>query len=172
MASIKRFARLQDNRRTLMTTANELRQQTVVTTRLTVEGPQPLVPECVVQADGTGPSIVLEGQQGKLLVVTLGINSVGQRESLELSIWGSSNGTDWGLRPLVSFSKKFYCGFYSVLLNLAKHPDVHYLRASWNVSSWGKRNSDPMFDFCVFLQESGVRLRPAGGAESLLATHA
>ena len=134
-----------------------------------------LVPECVTKSDGLGPVVDCNSQRGELLVVTLAIETVLQQESIALSIWGSPDGIHWGTKPLARFSEKSYCGLYSILLNLAKHPDTQHLRAQWTVRRWDKRAGEPTFLFHVYVEPSGARLsaRSIGrearhGAEAVL----
>jgi hypothetical protein len=98
--------------------------------------------------------------RGRLLVLTLGIHRVTERQGLILSVWGSADGTDWGSRPLITFPQKFYCGLYSALLNLVKRPEVLFMRAEWSMKRWGKGNPAPMFGFSVYTEESGSRIHP------------
>jgi hypothetical protein len=77
-----------------------------------------LLPESIVRADGTGPEIDLGPKRGKLLVLTLGITRILEQESLEITVWGSPDGENWGSKPMAKFPPKFYCGLYSILLNL------------------------------------------------------
>jgi hypothetical protein len=57
--------------------------------------PNFLLPE-TARADGKGLEIDLGSQQGKLLVLTLGITTVLQQEGLEVSVWGSTDGSQNG----------------------------------------------------------------------------
>jgi len=123
--------------------------------------PTLLLPESIARADGTGPEFDLVSKRGKLLVLTLGITRIIEQESLEVSIWGSPDTERWGLRPLATFPPKFYCGIYSVLLNLAGHPDVRYVRVGWKMSRWSKAETMPMFGFYVYAEESGARISAA-----------
>jgi len=120
-----------------------------------------VLPESIAQSDGIGPEIDVARKRGKLLVLTLGITRILEQESLEVSVWGSSDGQDWGSKPLAKFPPKFYCGMYSMLLNMASRSDVRFLRAEWKMSRWSKRESRPMFGFYVFAEESGVRVSAA-----------
>jgi len=128
--------------------------------------PKFLLPEHLARTDGVGAPLDLGTERGKLLVLTLGVDRVLEQEALHVSVWGSVNGTDWGSRPLIAFPPKCYCGMYSQLLNLAKHPEVRYLRAEWTMSRWCKGNSEPLFGFYLFAEESGARLTftPAAAA--------
>jgi hypothetical protein len=120
-----------------------------------------LVPENIARTDGIGPDIDLAVDRGKLLVITLGIDRVLEQEALTISIWGSSDTSNWDVGPLMSFPSKYYCGVYSRLLNLAEHPNVRYLRIEWKVSRWGKGEITPLFGFYVFAEGSGARVRGA-----------
>jgi len=117
-----------------------------------------LLPEQMSRADGIGPAVDLAAKCGKLLVVTLGINHVVENGGLIVSIWGSPDGLDWGTRPLVSFPQKYYCGLYSLLLNLARNPEIRYLRPQWHMKAWAKSQALPLFSFQLFVEESGARL--------------
>jgi|SRR5689334_11424058 hypothetical protein len=123
--------------------------------------PKFLLPESIARADGVGPEIDLGADHAKLLVLTLGINRIIEQEGLVVSIWGSSDGLDWGTQPLVSFPQKYYCGMYSVLLNLVKYPNVRYLRTEWKMHRWSKVDVTPMFGFYVFAEVSGSRVSAA-----------
>jgi len=114
--------------------------------------PQFLLPETTVREDGAGPEISLGNQQGRAVVLTLGIMRIIEQESLDLCIWGSADGSDWGARPLMSFPQKFYCGTYQTVVDLSQHPDVKYLQAKWQVNRWGKGDSKPMFGIYLFVQ--------------------
>lgn len=129
--------------------------------RWSMETPTYLVPEFMAREDGKGPIVDLGAHCGKLLVLTLGINHVVEQERLIMSLWGSKDGINWGMKPLVTFPQKHYCGLYSILLNLTRHPEVRYLRAEWKMSRWGKGDVKPMFGFYVFAEESGSRIRTA-----------
>ena len=123
--------------------------------------PTLLLPESIARADGTGPELDLGSKRGKLLVLTLGITRIIEQESLEISIWGSADGEKWALRPMATFPPKFYCGIYSILLNLASQPDTRFIRATWKMSRWSKGEPMPMFGFYVYVEESGSRISAA-----------
>jgi hypothetical protein len=121
-------------------------------------GPRYLLPDSTLQADGMGPAVDLKELQGKLLVVTLGIDSVVERTGLTVSVWGSADGSDWGDKPLVTLRQRQYCGVYSALVNLGHRPETRFLRVQWSMSRWGKGERIAQFNFRVFLEESGARI--------------
>jgi hypothetical protein len=120
-----------------------------------------VLPESIAHADGSGSPIDLGRKRGKLLVLTLGITRILEQESLEVSICGSLDGENWNSRPLAKFPPKFYCGMYSILLNMASYPDVRFVRVQWKMSRWGKGETMPLFGFYVYAEESGVRVSAA-----------
>jgi hypothetical protein len=77
--------------------------------------PQVLLPEQIAQSDGIGPKVDVRADQGTLLVLTLSIDQVAEKEGLVLSVWGSSDGRDWSQKPLLTLPQKYYCGMYSTL---------------------------------------------------------
>ena len=124
--------------------------------------PQFLVPETTVREAGTGPAFSLEDQQGGTLILTLGLTRIIEQESIDISIWGSTDGTDWGAKPLLSFPQKFYCGTYQLILDLSPQPEVKYLRAQWQVNRWGKGDPKPLFTVYLFAQQMEHRLMATG----------
>ena len=87
------------------------------------------------------------------MILTLGITRIIEQESFDLSIWGSADGSGWGVKPLVSFPQKFYCGTYQVALDLSRHAVVKYLRVQWQASRWGKGEAKPLFSLYVFIED-------------------
>lgn len=120
-----------------------------------------LLPANIARNGGIGPDIDLAVDRGKLLVITLGIDRVLEQQALTISIWGSSDASNWGVAPLMTFPSKYYCGIYSRLLNLVAHQEVRYLRIEWKMSGWAKQQITPLFGFYVFAEGSGARLRCA-----------
>jgi hypothetical protein len=120
-----------------------------------------LLPEQIAQSDGVGPSVAVGADQGQLLVMTLSIDQVVEREGLVVSIRGSSDGREWDAKPILTLPEKHYCGMYSALLNLAKSPEARYLRVEWRMRRWGKGDTVPRFGFSVFAERSGARVSAA-----------
>lgn len=124
--------------------------------------PQFLLPETTVREAGTGPEIHLGDQQGGTLILTLGITRIIEQESIDISIWGSADGTDWGTKPLATFPQKFYCGTYQILLDLTDHADVQHLRVKWAVNRWGKGDPKPLFTIYLFAQSMSRQMVAVG----------
>jgi hypothetical protein len=113
-----------------------------------------LLTETVIREDGAGPAVEVAASAGKPLRLTLGITRIIEQESLDLSIWGSADGADWGAKPLAVFPQKFYCGAYQLPLDLSSHPEVKFLRAQWKVSRWGRGAPEPLFGIYLVAEES------------------
>ena len=120
-----------------------------------------LLPETTIREAGAGSEIDLGGQVGGTLLLTLGITRIIEQQSIDISIWGSADGTDWGAKPVASFPQKFYCGTYQIVLDLKDRPQVRYLRAKWQVNRWGKGDSKPLFTVYLFAQASQPELAAA-----------
>ena len=116
--------------------------------------PNFLIPETTIQAAGTSPELSVDSVQGGLLLLTLGITRIIEQESLDVSVWGSADGAEWGAKPLISFSQKFYCGTYQLLLDMSQHPDIKHLRAKYQVSRWGRGDPKPLFGVYLFVQDA------------------
>jgi len=114
--------------------------------------PEFLLEETTVREAGTGPVIGIGDQAGEALILTLGITRIIEQESIDLSIWGSADGTEFGAKPIASFPQKFYCGTYQILCDLTGKPEIKYLRVKWSVNRWGKGDSKPLFSIYLFAQ--------------------
>jgi hypothetical protein len=112
-----------------------------------------LLPETTIREAGNGSELDLGDSRGHVLLLTLGITRIIEQESLDVAVWGSGDGKEWGSKSLICFPQKFYCGTYQVLLDLTQKPDVKYLRVKWSAQRWGKGDNKPLFGFYVFAQE-------------------
>lgn len=115
-----------------------------------------LVPEVTIEAAGESQPLELGSGAGKPLLLTLAITEIVEQESLDVSIWGSADGADWGAKPLAAFPQKFYKGVYQILVDLSKHPEVRFLKAKWAVNRWGVGSPTPRFRFLIKMQEQAT----------------
>jgi|ERR1051326_411290 hypothetical protein len=121
--------------------------------------PQFLLPETVVTEDGVGPEIALESRE-KAMLLTLGITRIIEQETLDISLWGSTDCERW--YQVDAFPQKFYCGTYSMVVDLNRFPKTRYLRIQWKMSRWSKTQAKPLFAFYLFVED--VKLQHAGAA--------
>ena len=123
-----------------------------------------LLPESIVRENGTGPGMGLGASQGTLIEVTLGITRIIEQESLDVAVWGSTDGIDWGSKPLAQFPQKFYCATYSLRIDLSGHPDIELMQVRWKVNRWGRGDARPLFGFYVFAQTAMAGAMTASAA--------
>lgn len=107
----------------------------------------------VVNAKGDGPVVDITAATSRVFLVNLNITNIVEQESLDVSIYGSPDGTAWGAKPLAAFPQKFYRGEHPLLLDLAAHSDARFLRAHWEVNRWGRGSETPMFEFSLAIKE-------------------
>ncbi|MBV9608130.1 MAG: hypothetical protein JO187_01110 [Acidobacteria bacterium] len=113
-----------------------------------------LVPEkTVVSAKGDGPAVDISSAAGKVFLLTLRITNIIEQESLDVSIWGSADGANFGQKSLATFPQKFYRSEHPLMLDLAAHPEIKFLRAHWEVNRWGRGSEVPMFELQLGLKE-------------------
>ena len=115
-----------------------------------------LVPEITIEAAGESAPVEAGAAAGKPVLLTLAITRIVEQEALDVSIWGSADGTEWGTQPLAVFPQKFYQGIHQLLLDLGKHPEVRFLKVKWAVNRWGVGSTTPRFSFLIKLQEQSV----------------
>jgi hypothetical protein len=115
--------------------------------------PKIVLDETIARQDGFGPAIPIGDSECPIMRFTLGITRILEQESLDISIWASTDGTHWGDKPIVAFPQKFYCGTYPLTANLTSQPDARFLRVQWKMSRWGPGDSAPLFAFYVSAQE-------------------
>ena len=113
-----------------------------------------LVPTKTI-ANGKGDSSALDvsGTASQVFLLTLDITNILEQQSLDVSIFGSADGTTWGTKPIISFPQKFYRGQHPLLLDLTAHRDAKFVRAHWEVNRWGRGTSTPMFEFHLAIRE-------------------
>jgi hypothetical protein len=126
-----------------------------------------LVPEkTAVNAKGDGPSVDVGGAANRIFLLSLNITGIVEQESLDVSIYGSADGTTWGPKPVTNFPQKFYHAQHPLLLDLTGYMDVKFLRAHWEVSRWGRGSETPMFEFNVTLKEVPTDILKEATAEA------
>jgi len=126
-----------------------------------------LVPaHTVVSAKGDGSTIDVSAAASRVFLVTLAITKIIEQESLDLSVFGSADGTTWGAKSIAAFPQKFYCGESPLLLDLTAHADVKFVRAHWEVARWGRGTETPMFEFGATLKEIPANILKEAAAEA------
>lgn len=112
-----------------------------------------LVPsKTVVNTKGDGATLDVSSA-GLVFLLTLDITDIIEQESIDVSIYGSTDGAAWSPKSIASFPQKFYRGQHPLILDLNEHPGVKFLRAHWEVNRWGRGTETPMFEFGVSIKE-------------------
>ena len=120
----------------------------------------------VVSSKGDGAAVNVTSTANRVFLVTLDITKIIEQESLDVSIYGSSDGAVWGAKSIAAFPQKFYCGQWPLLLDLTAHPEVKLVRAHWEVARWGRGTETPMFEFGVTLKEVPADILKQARAEA------
>jgi hypothetical protein len=123
--------------------------------------PNFLVPEQAVRQDGAGPAIEIGPDAPRILSLTFGITSIIEQESIDLAIYTSTDGETFSTKPVAAFPQKFYCGTYSLVLDLSDSPDVRFIRAGWKLNRWGRGDETPLFNFYVFAEATSPQAMAA-----------
>jgi len=106
----------------------------------------------LVEASGDGEAFDVSSGP-RLFLLEMEITETIEQESLELSLWGSADGQDWGAMPLLKFPQRFYRDSTRMALDLTRNPEVKFIRARWELTRWGRGVPRPRFRF-------GVTARP------------
>jgi hypothetical protein len=126
-----------------------------------------LVPDkTVVNAKGDGPALHIGGAGSRVFLLTLDITNIIEQEALDVSIYGSTDGTMWGVKPLAAFPQKFYRGQHPLLLDLTGHAEAKFIRAHWEVNRWGRGTVTPMFEFHLAIREVPPDILKEAAAEA------
>ncbi len=113
--------------------------------------PEVIVPEMVAREDGASNEIALGSMSGKPLLLTLGITRILEQDSLDVSVWGSTDRQQW--RQVAAYPQKFYCGTYLLLVDPPREANVRYLRVQWRMGRWGETDPKPVVGFFVTVEE-------------------
>jgi len=126
-----------------------------------------LVPSgTVASAKGDGPAVDISGTSNRVFLATLSITKIIEQESLDVSIFGSADGSTWEPKSLAAFRQEFYCGEFPLLLDLGANPSIKFVRAHWEVARWGRGTETPMFEFGVTLKEVPAQILQEARAEA------
>lgn len=120
----------------------------------------------VITAKGEGAPADISAAAGKTLLLTLKITEIVEQEALDVSIWGSADGSAWDPKPLAAFPQKFYAGEHPLLLDLSGRPEIKFLRARWDANRWGRGTEVPMFKFEVAVKEVPPELLQEASSEA------
>jgi len=110
-------------------------------------------PQTRVTANGDGERFEVSSSATRTFLCTLEITAQIEQESLDVSIWVSDDGENWGTKPFLMMPQQFYRGRTRLLLDLTMRPEARYIRARWELGRWGRVAPTPMFVFSLTLEE-------------------
>ncbi len=110
-------------------------------------------PGTILESNGDGSPIEISESASRTFFCVLTITDQIEQESLDVSIWGSPDGQDFGKRPLLKIPQQFYCGATKMILDVSLRPELKFLRARWELNRWGRVSPAPRFIAGLQLEE-------------------
>lgn len=130
-----------------------------------------LIPaETRLESNGDGAANDISASTTRTFFCVLSIADQIEQESLDVSIWGSADGQDFGKKPLLKLPQQFYCGTTKMVLDVSLRPEVKFLRAKWELNRWGRVAPLPMFVAGLQLEEVASMSRELATSRAALAS--
>jgi hypothetical protein len=123
-----------------------------------------------MEANGDGAAFDVSASATRTFLCRLTVTEQIEQESLDVSIWGSADGTTWTKKPLLKLPQQFYRGTTRLILDLSLRPETKFIRASWELNRWGRVAPTPMFVAGLELEEIPPMSRETPTARMALAT--
>jgi len=98
-----------------------------------------------VTVNGEGQKADVRPSRTRTFLCALEITEQIEQESIDVSIWGSQDGENWGAKPLLKLPQRFYRGETRGVLDLTLLPEVNFIRPKWELFRWGRVAPLPMF---------------------------
>lgn len=121
-----------------------------------------------LESNGDGPSIDVSATETRTFLCRLTVTDQLEQESLDVSIWGSADGQDFGKRPLLKLPQQFYRGTTKMVLDITFRTEVKFLRAKWELNRWGRVAPTPMFVAGLELEEVPSMSRDTAGRNAVV----
>jgi hypothetical protein len=102
-------------------------------------------PGTQLTANGEGQPFDITSSQSRTFLCSMEITDQMEQESVDISIWGSADGVDFGKMPLLKMPQRFYRGETRQVLDLSFKPEIRFLRAKYDLARWGRVAPHPMF---------------------------
>ncbi len=118
-------------------------------------------PNTLLEENGEGEAADISASTTRTFLCTMRITDQIEQESLDISIWGSADGQNWGTHPILKMPQRFYRGETRAVLELALRPEVKFIRAKWELNRWGRGTPSAMFRAGLRLTEVPAMPMPA-----------
>lgn len=102
-------------------------------------------PNSKMESNGDGTSFDISSSASRTFLGVLTVADQLEQESLDVSVYGSADGTSWTPKPLLKFPQQFYRGHAKMVLDLSLRPEIKFIRARWELNRWGRGAPLPMF---------------------------
>jgi hypothetical protein len=109
--------------------------------------------DLLVEENGDGEKVDVSASSTRTFFCEMVISDQIEQESIDISIWGSPDGENWGPHPILKLPQRFYRGETRAVLELAMWPEVKFIRAKWELNRWGRVAPLPMFRVGLHLTE-------------------
>ena len=110
-------------------------------------------PGTLVEENGGADAVDISGSATRTFFCVMFIYDQIEQESIDVSIWGSADGENWGTHPILKLPQRFYRGEARAVLELTLRPEVKFIRAKWDLNRWGRVAPLPMFRVGLHLTE-------------------
>jgi len=113
-----------------------------------------LIPQgTLLRESGHGEAVDIRASSTRTFFCLMLIRDQIEQESVDVSIWGSADGENWGTHPVLKLPQQFYKGETRAVLELNLVPEVNFIRAGWYLNRWGRVAPLPMFVLGLHLVE-------------------
>ena len=130
-----------------------------------------LIPvETTLESNADGTAFDISESSSRTFFCVLTVTDQIEQESLDVSIWGSADGQDFGKKPLLKLPQQFYRGTCKMVLDVSLRPEVKFLRAKWELNRWGRGAPLPMFVAGLTLEEIPPMSRDLPTSRAVLAS--
>jgi len=112
-----------------------------------------IAPATLLQENGHGEAVDVRASATRTFYCSMLIREQIEQESVDVAIWGSADGENWGTHPLLKLPQQFYRGETRAVLELVLVPEINFIRAGWELNRWGRVAPSPMFVLGLRLTE-------------------
>jgi hypothetical protein len=122
-----------------------------------------------LEANGDSQAADISSSESRTFLCRLTISEQLEQESLDVSIWGSPDGQDFGKKPLLKIPQQHYRGTTKMVLDVSLRSEIKFLRAKWELNRWGRVAPTPMFVAGLDLEEAAPMSRETSTRRAILA---
>ncbi len=129
-----------------------------------------IAPGTLLQGNGSGDAVNVQTSATRTFFCIMIIREQIEQESVDVAIWGSVDGENWGTQPFLKLPQQFYRGETRAVLELALVPEINFIRAGWELNRWGRVAPAPMFVLGLHLVEIPAMPLPVAHAHATSTT--